>query len=77
MPDANGRVTLIHASPASVAGNSLSTRSGNNASAGSVIHVSGGMGSFNDHAPRQNGRAAPGMGALTDASGNVYRAVEA
>ncbi|MFT3799765.1 MAG: hypothetical protein QM766_00970 [Burkholderiaceae bacterium] len=40
---------------------------------GSVMHVFGGMGSFNDYAPWQNGRTIPGMEALTDASAKVYQ----
>jgi hypothetical protein len=41
---------------------------------GSVMHVFGGMGSFNDYAPWQNGRTIPGMETLTDVAGNVYQA---
>ena len=40
---------------------------------GSVMYVFGGMGSFNDYAPWQNGRAIPGMEALTDTAGRVYQ----
>lgn len=39
---------------------------------GSVMHVFGGMGSFNDYAPWRNGRTIPGMETLAEASGNVY-----
>jgi hypothetical protein len=39
---------------------------------GSVMNVFGGMGSFNDYAPWQNGRNIPGMEALSDVSGAVY-----
>ena len=49
------------------------TQSEINELSGSVMHVFGGMGSFNDYAPWQNGRTIPGMEALTDASGNVYQ----
>jgi len=44
-----------------------------NSLSGSVMSVFGGMGSFNDYAPWQNGRVIPGMESLTDASGNVYQ----
>ena len=41
---------------------------------GSVLHVFGGMGSFNDYAPWHNGQVIRGMEALDAASGAVYDA---
>lgn len=43
-----------------------------NALSGSVMHVFGGMGSFNDYAPWQNGKVIRGMEALTEAGAAVY-----
>jgi len=36
------------------------------------MQVFGGMGSFNDYAPWQNGQVIRGMEALTEAGGAVY-----
>ena len=44
-----------------------------NGLSGSVMSVFGGMGSFNDYAPFQNGRLIPGMEPLTEISGQVYQ----
>jgi hypothetical protein len=44
-----------------------------NVLSGSVISVFGGMGSFNDYAPWQNGQSIRGMEALSDVSGAVYQ----
>ncbi|MFL6585626.1 MAG: DUF6966 domain-containing protein [Luteimonas sp.] len=45
-----------------------------NALSGAVMHVFGGMGSFNDYAPWRNGQCIRGMEALDTASGAVYDA---
>ena len=45
-----------------------------NALSSSVMHVFGGMGSFNDYAPWRNGQVIRGMEALDAASGAVYDA---
>jgi len=45
-----------------------------NALSGSVMHVFGGMGSFNDYAPWRHGQVIRGMEALDAASGAVYDA---
>lgn len=41
---------------------------------GSVMHIFGGMGSFNDYAPWRSGQVIPGMETLDAASGAVYDA---
>ncbi len=43
----------------------------------SVMSVYGGMGSFNDYAPWQNGRFIAGMESLDEASNRVYMAARA
>lgn len=43
----------------------------------SVMSVYGGMGSFNDYAPWQNGRFIAGMESLDEASDRVYMAARA
>lgn len=43
----------------------------------SVMSVYGGMGSFNDYAPWQNGRFIVGMESLDEASNRVYMAARA
>ncbi|OLU27474.1 hypothetical protein BVH03_14785 [Pseudomonas sp. PA15(2017)] len=43
----------------------------------SVMSVYGGMGSFNDYAPWQNGRLITGMESLDEASNRVYMAARA
>lgn len=43
----------------------------------SVMSVYGGMGSFNDYAPWQNGRLIAGMESLDEASNRVYTAARA
>ncbi|OLU14782.1 hypothetical protein BVH01_16895 [Pseudomonas sp. PA1(2017)] len=43
----------------------------------SVMSVYGGMGSFNDYAPWQNGRLIAGMESLDEASNRVYMAAQA
>lgn len=43
----------------------------------SVMSVYGGMGSFNDYAPWQNGRFIAGMESLDEASNRVYTAARA
>ncbi|SHL80673.1 DUF6966 domain-containing protein [Phytopseudomonas punonensis] len=43
----------------------------------SVMSVYGGMGSFNDYAPWQNGRCIAGMESLDEASNRVYMAARA
>ena len=40
---------------------------------GSVMYVFGGMGSFNDYAPWQNGHVVPGMETLNETADNVHR----
>lgn len=61
-------------SRADLLANETSDQQALDALSGSVMHVFGGMGSFNDYAPWHNGQVIRGMEALDAASGAVYDA---